>query len=325
VRSAARILLPGLLAFLLATPAFPAPAEGMDVIAHRGASGYLPEHTLEAYAFAYAAGADFIEADLVLSRDGVLVARHDLQLEDSTDVERRYPDRRAEDGHFYAADFDWAELATLRAVERRPGRFPEQLAVLSLVRFEDLIDLVAGLNRATGCRVGLYPELKAPAWHEARGLDPVAALRRAFADHAFEGPLRIQSFEAAPLLQLSARPLASAELVQLIPDEDGMTPVALNAITGYAQRIGPPLALLAEARARGDDAVARAHDVGLRVDAWTLRADAPSPFADLAAGVAFAVDVLALDGLFTDHPDQVRALVGPASRRALPCTTPDPS
>ena len=163
------------------------------VIAHRGASGYLPEHTLAAYAMAYAQGADFIEPDLVLTRDQVLVARHETMLDDTTDVAERFPERRASDGHFYAADLDYAELATLRTREYRPGRFPRAARLFPVPRFDEILTLVSGLNAVTGCSVGLYPELKSPTWHRERGLDQVRALRQALARQPFAAALRIQS------------------------------------------------------------------------------------------------------------------------------------
>jgi len=99
--------------------------EGKLVIAHRGASGYLPEHTLAAYAMAYALGADFIEPDLVRTRDGAFICLHDIHLEPTTDVEDVFPDRKREDGRWYAADFDLAEVRRLGAHERLAGRFPQ--------------------------------------------------------------------------------------------------------------------------------------------------------------------------------------------------------
>lgn len=270
------------------------------VIAHRGASGYLPEHTLAAYAMAYAQGADFIEPDLVLTRDQVLVARHETMLDDTTDVAERFPERRASDGHFYAADLDYAELATLRTREYRPGRFPRAARLFPVPRFDEILTLVSGLNAVTGCSVGLYPELKSPSWHRERGLDQVRALRQALARQPFAAALRIQSFEPEPLQALASEPIDDAVLVQLV----GTPEVAegLAHIATYADGIGPSISHLARARAAGDDVVARAHALGLTVDAWTLRADALGPFDDFAAAANFVLD-LGVDGIFTDHPD----------------------
>lgn len=303
-----------LLAMLgLATTAAAAP----EVIAHRGASGYLPEHTLTAYAVAYAQGADLIEPDLVLTRDGVLVARHEPRLDETTDVAERFPERRAADGRFYAADLSWDELATLRAVEYRDGRFPAAARLFPVPRFEDVIALVAGLNAVTGCRVGLYPELKETAWHRARGLDPVAALRSTLADRPFDGELRIQSFEAPPLEELAADPIPGTRLVQLVGDAALVEPARLAEVARYADGLGPAVVHLRRAHEAGDDIVARAHALGLTVDSWTLRADAPGPFEDFASAVAFVTD-LGVDGIFTDHPDQLVAALGRA-KEITPC------
>ncbi|MEE4300978.1 MAG: glycerophosphodiester phosphodiesterase family protein [Pseudomonadales bacterium] len=288
-----------------------------EVIAHRGASGYLPEHTLAAYAVAYAQGADLIEPDLVLTRDGVLVARHEPRLDETTDVAERFPERRAADGSFYAADLTWAETATLRTTEYREGRFPAEARLFPVPRFEDVIALVAGLNAVTGCSVGLYPELKATAWHRERGLDPVAALRAVLADVPFEGELRIQSFEASPLEELAADPIPGTTLVQLVGDPAVVEPVRLEAVARYADGLGPAIQHLARARENGDDIVARAHALGLTVDTWTLRADDPGAFEDFAAAAAFVVD-LGVDGIFTDHPDQLAAALG-RDREITPC------
>lgn len=300
-------------------------AADVTVIAHRGASGYLPEHTLEAYAYAYASGADFIEPDLVMTSDGVLIARHESMLDLTTDVAERFPDRRAADGHFHAADLSWEEVRSLRAKESRSGRFPSAYATFGVPRLEEIIALVDGLNESTGCSVGLYPELKSTAWHRQRGLDPVAALRATLAAQPFDGPLRIQSFEPEPLRELAAAPVAGAELVQLVEDPLMLTDAGLREVATYAGGVGPWLGQLAELLQNGDDAVARAQALGLTVDTWTLRADQLGPFPDFGALIDFAVATLGVDGVFTDHPDRVRNHLDhaarPAAQRAAPAHT----
>ena len=158
----------------------PAAAQDKIVIAHRGASGYLPEHSLPAKAMAHAMGADFIEQDLVLTRDNRLVVLHDLYLDAVTDVARVFPDRGRPDGHFYAIDFTLAELRRLALTERLviedgrsqprfPGRFPPGQSSFRISTFEEEIELIQGLNRSTGRNVGLYPEIKSPAFHRHEG------------------------------------------------------------------------------------------------------------------------------------------------------------
>ena len=139
------------------------------VIAHRGASGYLPEHTLPAYALAHGMGADFIEPDLVLTRDGHLICLHDIYLQETTNAEQLFPDRARDDGRWYAADFTLDEIRRLQAEERLDSRFPKGASRFAVPAFTEMIELVQGLNGRTGRAVGIYPELKAPAWHRAEG------------------------------------------------------------------------------------------------------------------------------------------------------------
>jgi glycerophosphoryl diester phosphodiesterase len=153
-----------LLAFTLVTALQPAtpvppPAAGKIVIGHRGASGYLPEHTLEAYALAHGQGADYIEPDLVRTRDGAFLCLHDIYLEPTTDVATVFPGRARADGRFYAADFTLEEIRRLRVRERLERRFPRDASRFAAPTFEEMIELVAGLNRTTGRGGGVYPEV----------------------------------------------------------------------------------------------------------------------------------------------------------------------
>ena len=155
------------------------------VIAHRGASGYLPEHTLAAKALAYGLGADFLEQDVVATRDGALVVLHDLHLDDVSDVARRFTGRQRADGRHYVIDFGLAELQTLRLFERRlpgstapryPDRFPADVPVAGITTLADELRLVQGLNKSMRREVGIYPEIKEPAWHRRHGVDLAARL-----------------------------------------------------------------------------------------------------------------------------------------------------
>jgi glycerophosphoryl diester phosphodiesterase len=158
------------------------------VIAHRGASGYLPEHTLAAKALAHAMGADYLEQDVVLSRDGTAIVLHDIYLDATTDVAQKFPDRARSDGRFYAIDFDIHEIRQLRVHERMqltpphrgsavyPQRFPVAPGLFQVPTLAEEIDLIAGLDRSRGTRTGLYIEFKSPNWHHAQCLDVVAAV-----------------------------------------------------------------------------------------------------------------------------------------------------
>jgi glycerophosphoryl diester phosphodiesterase len=307
------------------------------VIAHRGASGYLPEHTLAAKAMAHAMGADFIEQDVVLSRDGVPVVLHDIHLGSTTDVAAIYPDRRREDGRYYAIDFDLAELRRLTTRERVgadggavfPGRFPPSTPFGGIPTLAEEIALVEGLNRSTGHDAGVYIEMKNSAFHDQHGLDlpgaVVAVLRETGWDERADAVF-LQSFEPAVLRRLHGELDTSLPLIQLIGEngwnEDGAvdydylrSDAGLDEIAAYADGIGPWMMQLYrgrddDGRAELTDLAARAHARGLAVHPYTFRADQLPPGIDSFAELhrLFLVD-LAVDGLFTDFPDRSRALV----------------
>ena len=273
-------------------PAARASTACLEVIAHRGASGYLPEHTLPAYALGYGQGAGWIEPDVVLTADGVAIALHDITLDRTTDVTKRYPERAREDGQYYAADFTFAELERLRVVESRPGRFPH--ATFGVPRLTDVLDLVDGLNRTTGRRAGVYPELKSPDIQPGLG----AAVLEALA--GYDLPILIQSFDAAALAAL----VTELPRVQLIASPAQLEPAGLDAIAGYAVAIGVPTILVY----RDPTIVEQAHERDLAVHAYTLRADQLAPGFDSLAAEVEALIAAGVDAVFTDHPDQVLTL-----------------
>lgn len=307
---------------LLWSAAFGAPPL---VIAHRGASGYLPEHTLEAAAFAYAQGADFIEQDLVMSEDDVLVVCHDIHLDTTTDVATRYPERKRSDGRFYVVDFTWAELRELQVRERfdpRTGapvfgrRFPHNSAAFRLCTMEESLRVVQGLNRSTGRRVGVYPEIKHPAFHAREGKDPGRALLSLLARFGYEDAsdaVMVQCFDPAELKRLRFELHTRLRLIQLIDSDDAegtasLAPDGLKRIASYAQGIGPPLsAIVSPAGAvisRGIGMVRDAHALGLVVHPYTARADAlPPGVRDIGSLLELLFKVARVDGLFIDHPD----------------------
>jgi glycerophosphoryl diester phosphodiesterase len=156
------------------------PAENVLIIAHRGSSGYLPEHTLEAKAYAHAQGADFIEQDLVATRDDELVVVHDIHIDRVTNVAEVFPGRARDDGRFYVRDFDLQEIRQLTARERRqddgrsavfPHRFPLDRGSFKVPTLQEEVELIQGLDTATGRNTGIYTEIKKPAWHRANGID----------------------------------------------------------------------------------------------------------------------------------------------------------
>ena len=284
------------------------------VIAHRGASGYRPEHTLEAYQLAVEMGADYIEPDLVITSDGVLIARHENEISGTTDVAQRFPDRRrtktiggrAVRGWF-TEDFTLAEIRTLRTRERLESRshaFDGQFAVPTL---DEVIELAQRLGRERGRDVGIYPETKHPTYFRSIGLpleEPLLAALTKYGWNRADAPVFIQSFEAGNLKALRGK--TAVRLVQLANNAAMTTDSALKQIATYAHGLG------AEKRLVSADLVARAHLTGLLIHVWTLRADAaflPAQFAGDAAAEVRQFRDMGVDGMFTDHPDVVvRAL-----------------
>ena len=295
------------------------------IIAHRGASGYLPEHTLEAKAMAFAQGADFLEQDLVLTKDQVPVVLHDIQIDTVTDVAARFPDRRRADGRWYAIDLTLAELKILNVHERVdhrtgrpvfPNRFPLGLGTFRVPTLEEELDLVEGLNRSTGRRVGIYPELKSPAWHRREGAEiaPIVVevlARRGWADRG--AACFVQCFEFDELRRLRDGLGYRGHLIYLTTDRpepggpDLATPGGWAEVAGVADGVGPPLS---EVIRVGDGAIEptafaqTAHDHGLLVHPWTVRADAlPPGVASVELLFHALFDQAKVDGAFTDQPD----------------------
>ncbi len=304
-----------LLLALFAQAPDPAPL----IIAHRGASGHRPEHTLEAYRLAVEMGADFIEPDLVSTRDGALIARHENEIGATTDVAARFPDRKRTkvvDGKsidgWFAEDFTLAEIRTLRARERLPFRSHAYDGQFQIPTFDDVIALAQRLGRERGRPVGIYPETKHPAYFRTIGLPLEDTLLAALARHGWnsrEAPVFIQSFEVANLRQL--RKATRVRLIQLVSRPDMVTGPGLAAIAAYADGIGPEKQLILPVGEDGvpgapTDLVARAHAAGLLVHAWTLRADAeflPAGYHGDAAAEFDQFRRLGVDGVFTDFPD----------------------
>lgn len=292
------------------------------VIAHRGASGYLPEHTLAAKSLGYGLGADFLEQDLVATRDGALVVLHDLYLEDVSDVASLFPDRRSPDGHYYVIDFELEEVRELSLRERRkPGsdallrndRFREVLDGFRVVTLDDELRLVRGLNATTGRAVGVYPELKGPRWHLDHGIDMATLLLDALARFGFDSPdtVFIQSFDSAELERLRFDLEVELPLIQLVDGEGARSlaesAAALERCRRYAAGVGLPYGTLLDA-GKGGLAPSRLFEqlaaAELRVHPYTFRRDEPAaPAASFEALLAYFIHELGVDALFCDHPD----------------------
>ncbi|MEE4637923.1 MAG: glycerophosphodiester phosphodiesterase [Wenzhouxiangella sp.] len=299
------------------------------IIAHRGASAYLPEHSFEAYLLAYGQGADFIEPDLVMTSDGQLIALHDLTLDATTNVAEVFPSRAREDGRFFAMDFSLEELRRLKLSERIevdtglarfPNRWPPGLGEFRIVTLEDLIVWLRELNRATGRRVGLYPETKFPAFHAEAGFDIAGALVEVLLRHDLPDanlPVFIQSFEPEPLERIRARHGDRFALIQLIGandwrmntvDYDAMTSATgLAHVASYASGIGPPLTTLIEIDESGNTRPSplfrSARRLKLTIHPFTFRREGLPAEHSLESLLDLFIHELAIDGLFTDHPD----------------------
>ncbi|TGX55258.1 glycerophosphodiester phosphodiesterase [Sphingomonas gei] len=308
------------------------------VIAHRGASGERPEHTLLSYQLAIEQGADFIEPDLVPTKDGVLVARHENEISGTTDIDA-HPEFAARkttktiDGApvtgWFTEDFTLAELKTLRAKERlpqlRPGntRYDGQAEIPT---FDEIIALAKKASRETGRTIGIYPETKHPSYFAAIGLPLeerlVAKLREAGWDRA-DAPVFIQSFEVANLKKLKG--MTQVPLIQLMAASGGpadsaepsyaamVTPEGLRRIAEYAAGIGPERTMIVPATGPSTSLVADAHAAGLKVHPWTFRAEnffllpayrstgGPADHGRLAEEIAVFIG-LGVDGIFSDYP-----------------------
>jgi glycerophosphoryl diester phosphodiesterase len=288
------------------------------VIAHRGASGERPEHTLAGYALAIAQGADFIEPDLVMTKDGVLVCRHENEISGTTDVADRpeFADRRKEntvDGvraaGWWVEDFTLDELKTLRCRERIPQLRPNNARYNGQDEIPTFAEALA-LARETG--VGIYPELKHPSFLRDIGLDPtpafIAAVRegggQAAADRMF-----VQCFEIWPLRQLAEMSSIRWSCVQLVAASGGpwdrrdlsyadmLRDDGLRAIAEYAHGIGAEKTLIIPRDSGGrsqapTDLVARAHAANLLVHPWTFRAENFFLPAELRRGDPSATDYM---------------------------------
>ena len=298
-------------------------ADAPLVIAHRGASGYLPEHTLAAKALAYGLGADFLEQDVVATRDGELVVLHDLHLDDVTDVAQRFAGRHRDDGRHYVVDFDLAELETLRVFERRapgqsvakyPARFPVERGVLRIATLQEELCLVQGLNRSMGRVVGIYPEIKDPQWHHRHGIDLATLLvrqLRTFGYSTATDPVFIQCFDSRELVRVKEELGSEVRLVQLVGPEaeyaDLLTARGLRTMARYAHGLGPSYRQLAAGeggRPRLTSLTKLAHDSGLRLHPYTFRRDdLPAYARTIEELLEFFFVEARVAGVFCDHPD----------------------
>lgn len=294
------------------------------VIAHRGASGYLPEHTLAAKAMAYAMKVDYIEQDIVLSKDDIPIVIHDIHLETVTDVALKFPDRKRNDGRFYVIDFTFEELKELNVSERfdpstneavYSTRFPVNTSVFKLHSLQEEIELVQGLNKSTGNNIGIYPEIKAPEFHQNEGKDISKIVLDVLENYGYntkKDKCILQCFDAKELKRIRTEFKSELFLVQLIEFKEEENRLAEFAT--YADGIGPWIQQIILGKNEDgtwklSELVSNAHQLNLKVHAYTFRADQLGEFTSFEALLNVALYEANIDGVFTDFPDKVVGFV----------------
>ena len=301
------------------------------IIAHRGACGYLPEHTLPAVELAHTLGADYIEQDVVLTSDGIPIVLHDVTLELTTNVAALFPERHRDDGLFYAIDFTLEEIKTLNAHERTdshgnpvfPGRYSGTGVEFKVPTLAEEIETVDRLNAASGKRTGVYIELKRPEFHEQEGTDiyqAVLDVLTVFNRLGKSAETVIQCFDPETLKRFAREGIFKGPLVQLVLTEsianwrgdfEGMqTMSGLKEVAAYAHGIGPDVNLLEDKSGGPSEMVVAAKKLGLFLHPYTLRADSESiPGVNFEALHKKLFKDLEVDGAFTDFADQTRELL----------------
>ena len=302
-----------------------------DIIAHRGASGYLPEHTLASTAMAYAQQPDYIEQDLVMTGDGHLVMLHDIHLETVTNVETVFPNRHREDGRYYALDFTLAELRSLNVHERTDAKGKQVYSnryqgngQFTVATFEEHISTILSLNATTGGSVGLYAEIKSPAWHREQGVDISKAVLNTLREHQLDDPkanIFIQCFDFSEIKRLREELGAEVKLIQLLAENSwNETPTnydklktqeGIEELSRYVQGIGPWLGHVTRYEGGKPTTeltpwIETAKQQGLLIHPYTYRTDALPPGISADQLLMLIIKKWQFDGLFTDQVPPVK-------------------
>jgi glycerophosphoryl diester phosphodiesterase len=306
------------------------------IIAHRGASGYLPEHSIACKAMAHSMEPDFLEQDVVLTKDDRPIVIHDIYLDTISNVAELFPGKARRDGRYYAIDFTLKEIKELKLHERidlktgeavYPGRFPlKAITRFHIPTLEEEIELILGLNKSTGRDIGLYTELKGPAFHAGEGKKIEETVLDRLKQYGFAGRdsnCYIQCFEPASIIYMRNTLKCGLKMVQLIGDDSWedtpgvdyahmMTPQGLDEVSGYADAIGPWMDQIIPNRTDGPDnitgLVEMSHERGMDVHPYTFRSDSLPCYTgsfDELLDVFF--QKAGVDGIFTDFPDKVVA------------------
>jgi len=322
-----RLLASSFLLFIL-----PAVAADHQVFAHRGASGYLPEHGYPAKAMAHAQGVDFLEQDVVLTKDGVPIVLHDIHLDGITDVAKRFPDRKRADGRYFAIDFTLEEIRQLQATQRfdpetgkpvYPQRFPLDGLTYRLHTLEEEIRFIHGLNASTGKKVGLFTEIKQPTFHQQEGQDIRRVVSTVLRQHGYgadkDSACWIQCFEKTTLQRLRGELGWKGRLMMIFapggkPGADGSdynalaTPAGLKELAGYVDGVFPNHARVVSWNKAGAPVAGTftrdARASGLRVISGVVNRDAlPKNCPSVEAMHEGLFKVAGVDDACTDFPD----------------------
>jgi len=304
------------------------------VIAHRGAPGYLPEHTFASKVMAYSMGANYLEQDVVLTKDDQAIILHDIYLDAVTDIVQCFPNRDRKDGLHYAIDFTLKEIRSLKVHERidlrskkalYPNRFPSDHAIFRIHTLAEEIELIQGLNQRMGSEVGLYVEIKDPQWHQKEGKDItkiVLGILNQYGYQTQEDQIVIQCFDVAALKRLKFDLKTQIPLVQMLGENYWWpnspvdynylrTPKGLKEIATYAVGIGPWIRHIYLGKDKHQNPlftslVRDAHSKGLIVHPYIFSKDRlPKGIKDFNELLNVFYFELGVDGVFTDFPDLV--------------------
>ncbi|MDG6895159.1 glycerophosphodiester phosphodiesterase [Volucribacter amazonae] len=318
------------------------------VIAHRGASGYLPEHTLEAKALAFGQQADYLEQDLVMTKDNHLIVIHDHFLDGLTDVAKKFPKRHRQDGRYYVMDFTLAEIKSLEMTENftlkegkqvqvYPNRFPMWQSHFRIHTFEEELEFIQGLEKSTGKKIGIYPEIKAPWLHHQEGKDIALATLKVLKKYGYSNKndrVYLQTFDFNELKRIKTELLPQLamdiKLVQLIAYNDWQETQEKNAqgqwinydynwmfnqgamkkIAKYADGVGPAWYMLINDKTSQPNHIVYTPMVvdiastKLELHPYTVRQDALPTFFDNVEQMYDALlNQAGATGIFTDFPD----------------------
>jgi glycerophosphoryl diester phosphodiesterase len=303
------------------------------VIAHRGASGYIPEHTFSGAVMAYASGADYLELDVVMTKDGHLIVMHDLTLDETTNVEDVFPDRANNKNKYNVVDFSLNEIKLLKVHERSsrnakdaafPSRFPIEYQLFRVPTLDEMILLVKGLSKSFGHNIGLYIELKAPDFHRKYKLDPAKTLLNLLNHHGYQeasDPIFIQSFDSETLKSLRFEHKTKIRLIQLIGENQWKlsdtdftylkSKNGMKEVSQYAEGIGPWMNQVVtgidfSGKVQITELVENARRHDLLIHPYTFRADRlPSYVSSFEELLHIFFNEVQIDGIFTDFPDLV--------------------